>query len=220
MIEDPDLTGDLLLVGIALARDVDRMDPKPDQRSSLTAVCEPYLGSDASWQVAHLVWKDRRRYAPDYSRTVRCGSPMIRRDGECGQRAKTMRQLVDFDTGEYHPVGACVRHLPWLRELWTDHVEERANREVPTPPANAGGILERHLPELDWTGLWKRLSKRYSPGGAEYVRPPESEPIRRPVLTMHVSPDDVDDETPAETPRRPVLRLVRDEDSTIAVLDR
>lgn len=56
----------------------------------------------------------------------------------------------------------------------------RANRHavavepVLRPPANAGGVLARHIPEIDWEACWIKLDP-------EWTKPPEVEPEEIPV---------------------------------------
>jgi hypothetical protein len=54
--------------------------------------------------------------------------------------------------------------------------ELKAN-PAPVPPANTGGVLERHLPEIDWWKVWTHVDKSWSP-------PPEGERFHKPKLTL------------------------------------
>lgn len=197
MIEDPDLTGDLLLVGIALARWVDRLvtvEKNPEGRYSWNDVLAGYLGGPghrrragqtrSPWEVAWYALRDDvRRYSPDlgsgWSRP--CDGPMVRRDGPCGKHGTHQRQYVDPDTGERFWRYACARHRQWLEDDWRRHRSYHPPDRAPTPPANAGGVLARHLPEVDWPGVYRHIDPTWTP-------PPERDPLpARPTLRLVVT---------------------------------
>lgn len=168
MFADPDCTGDLLLLGIAL---LDKVVLRCE-----TSDASAYYGAKAGlkkWQVTAALRGDIRRYdalkdADSRDPARRCGAPMMRRQGPCGQSASRRALLTDPDTGRQQWVAACSRHVEWFDG------RVRANRahcEVETvaiPAANAGGVLARHIPEIDWHVTWSKLDPRWTP-------PPEGE---------------------------------------------
>lgn len=209
MIEDPELTGDLLLVGIAMARHVHLVGGS----GKLAEVCATlYDKPELSYRVDKALRDDIRRYNPalDLGRkraaSATCCAPMVRRAGECGRPASSMGSYRDLDTGRAVALDACSRteHRQWWNQAhrarhWAAAEAEKAGT-LPTPPANAGGVLARHLPRIDWPALWRWYDKKWT-------APPEETPAgdARPELILMVT------ETPETTPHvdvRPALAAV------------
>jgi hypothetical protein len=204
LLDDPALGGDLLLAGLGFARFLDHAHP--DDPKVGTAViarrCWPDRGSRAAaYKMQRVLAGDARAYLPPHqwdARDAGCGSPMIRRDGTCGQRPKWSKLLTDWDTGERWWLLACARHVPWYDDT------ARANREAkpqrpPMPAANHGGLLAAHFPELDWPAIW-----RWATDG-RWVEHPEVEPWRPPTLSIVLGDGEHDGDVP---PARPLLGLV------------
>lgn len=217
MLADPDLYGDLLLIGVVLAGRSHLGHPPtssglvfgPGTGSTITGpdgvTTVVYDSRRERWQRA--MRRDIRRYSyeadPAYQRNVLCGAPMIRRAGSCGKSATRWSLATDLDTGRRLQVGACSRHAAWYDDETTRRSGEATARKashqgVPVPPANTGGVLRRHLPGFDWPDLWRRLDERW-------VEPPEAEPFIPPVLTLHIN-DDLDPDPGATS--RPRLTLI------------
>lgn len=99
---------------------------------------------------------------------------MIRRQGPCGQSASLRAMLTDATTGRKQWLAACSRHRDWFEgRVRSNRAEvEVANPE--RPPANAGGVLARHIPEIDWEATWIKLDPTWTP-------PPEVEPEEVPL---------------------------------------
>lgn len=227
MFADPDCVGELLLVGVAIARGVDLDDPAPlgggfnlrhvgralygPVDMVATTLALPYgpgwqrRQADRGWRrVLDVVRADIRRYEPAgfAFHMVTCGRPMIRRGGVCGRSASSnhSRMLTDPVTGERAWVGACSQ--PSCRG-WFEHVIARNGVELaehppPRPPANTGGVLERHMPEVDWWPLWRFLDPAWSP-------PPEDEAWHRPSLSLVVGGDEPGRSVSAGRPTLTVL---------------
>jgi hypothetical protein len=199
MIEDPDLTGDLLLVGIYMARVY--LLREPDLESlPMDRIARAVMPRGSMWyrsrQVLRLFKEDIRRYEPERNLMAAdlCRAPMIRRAGECGQRANGGDWVTDPATGERTYLGACSRpeHHEWVRGVVANNREELERHPAPAAAANTGGVLTRHLPELNWEKFWRKVDPRWTP-------PPENEP--RPAsprfeLLVNVAPDG-DDPEPA-----------------------
>ena len=224
MIADPECAGELLLVGLAMARCLDLDDPHWPRENSMPlkpiayAVYGRYRmppdllvpnsrergDSHPRKRLLDVFRHDRRRYQPDSWRYgVPCGRPMLRRDGLCGRGAAhdLMRMLTDPATGLRHAVGACSQKpcRAWFAGLLARNAADLKASPPPVPPANTGGVLERHLPEIDWWQVWRYVDPDWSPppeGRAferptlrllvtEDVREPAEEPAARPLLTVH-----------------------------------
>lgn len=225
MLADPECVGELLLVGLAMARSVDLGDPgfSDDGNMPMRVIAErvygnrrlpsvmllpgwPRCGADRASRVAALFREDRRRYDPDADQEERswhfvtCGRPMIRRDGLCDRNASDRRRLTDPATGLRWWVGVCSQKAckQWFADLVERNRLELKANPPPVPSANAGGVLERHLPEIDWWKVWQHVDPKWTP-------PPEGRPFERPRLTLVVG-----DEGPEATTTlgvRPVLTV-------------
>jgi hypothetical protein len=228
MLADPDCVGELLLVGFGMARSVDLGDPpfgdngymplKPiahaiygDRRLPGNLLGTVHLSDRGdhrpSRRIRDVFFADRRRYSPDVDGDrhwgeVTCGRPMVRRDGLCGRSASTnARRLTDPLTGQRRWVGACSQPAckQWFTDLLDRNRAELAAHPAPVPAANTGGVLERHLPEIDWWKVWRAVDPQWVP-------PPEGRRFERPTLTLVV--DDEPGELVPVVSARPSLRVL------------
>ena len=226
MLADPECVGELLLVGIAMARSVDLHDPDWDETGHMPmkVIAERVYGNrylpttllgipDRTLsgavrprkRVRSLFFADRRRYSPELDgdrnyHDATCGRPMVRRDGLCGRNASSPKRLVDPATGVERWVGSCSQPAckAWFADLLERNCAELAAHPAPVPPANTGGVLERHLPEIDWWKVWAAVDPNWSP-------PPEGRAFERPTLRLLVS--DCADDVPLASNVRPALVL-------------
>lgn len=225
MLADHECVGELLLVGIAMARAVDLGDPPwHDGTMDIRAIAEQVYGrrqqpgpivgalrySDRGdhrprRRIRDIFHLDRRRYCPDVDgdrgwHSVTCGRPMIRRPGLCDRNASNPVRLVDPVNGTRRWVGACSHRAcqDWLSGVVARNRDELAGHPAPQPPANTGGVLERHLPEIDWWQIWRHLDPKWSP-------PPEGRTWSRPTLTVLVEDEP---ETPVVPVARPSLAVL------------
>ena len=183
MLADPDCTGDLLLIGMAVARHVELEPVEPsDPTAGLTwgDICGPWLRESAvgiQYLIDRALQKDIRRYDPliDAGQDVRCTAPMIRRAGACGQRANMQVLVRDAESGRGRWIAACPRHRDWHRQAWA---QARMVKPVTQPAANAGGVLPRHIPRVNWAKEWKRIDPGWT------APPEESTQPRRPALRL------------------------------------
>lgn len=206
MTADPDLHGDLLLLGILMA---ERLVFGPEGSLDMGEIAAKVQGPRPNRHMfMRLLRSDIRRYDPQAdpdnarrSHSVPCQAPMIRREGVCGKRASTAGLLTELETGRRLWGGGCRRHREWWYQYQRDNqiaVKELGSR-LPTPAANAGGILARHLPRIDWPDYWRKLDP-------SWVEPPEVDPHIPPTFRLLLGECEQGDE-PAPEP--PALRLIR-----------
>lgn len=187
MLADPECHGDLLLLGIGL---LDYAVLRTETAKTFDHYAARVFNKPSSSPLAvrGILRDDIRRYdwRQDQGAQVvtRCGAPMIRRTGPCGQSASSRFMATDALTGRKQWVGACARHRDWFaQQLHIDRANRAADHdEAVSPPANAGGVLARHIPEIDWEGVWRNIDPKWTP-------PPEDAPapVRvRPTLTLVV----------------------------------
>lgn len=181
MLDDPECTGDLLLLGIALARliDLDRWGDTKEDRAFRTIAARIWGPERLDWKVQHIIRKDVRRYEVVWHTEGRCEAPMLRREGPCDRPGSHLRLFVDPDTGEKTKRHACNRseHRGWLDQKWRENASEVKADGIPVPPANAGGVLARHIPEVDWEDLYKQVQPGWTP-------PPETKAWKKPTLRL------------------------------------
>lgn len=178
MLADPDCVGDLLLVGLVLARWLDFTYRSRTDGDGLSdaEIDQAVFGGDGQ-RVAQTVLKDVRRYDPvsDVDQLVTCGSPFSAGPGGC-RRPAVKKALLPDGGGEQRWVGSCIEHTV----AFNASVVEHGSAAVPvTGVANAGGVLARHLPEFDWHEVYRSFDERWKP-------PREAAPdgSRRPVLRI------------------------------------
>ncbi|MEU0078596.1 hypothetical protein ABZY58_11920 [Micromonospora tulbaghiae] len=221
LIADPEVTGDLLLVGMWLARATILRDPPPGEgRWSFTSIAGALFGHGRPLtitgmgattrvpnylvaRVKQAVRADRPHYDPDRDNAadpwmhLPCRAPMIRREGECGQHGTMYDYLTDLTTGRQVRIAACRRHKPWYdHQVVTNREAVRdAGDRLPRPAANAGGALARHIGGVNWPRIWQMVDPHWTP-------PPEGASTRKPTLRVLRN----DDFEPSED--RPAPRLV------------
>lgn len=180
MLDDPECTGDLLSLGIALLDFAVTRTTREEKKFEFYT--EKVWGNRRSRLGAQEVLRrDIRRYdalkdaeATGTART--CQAPMIRRQGPCGQSATLRVMLTDSVTGRKSWIAACRRHEDWFRDRTITNRAAVADAEgAQRPAANAGGVLARHIPEIDWQAVWVGLDPNWTP-------PPEAEPEDVPVV--------------------------------------
>lgn len=192
MLNDPDLTGDLLLLALAMDEIIavrKEQGRKRFQGGWVAAVeemvCRRYAGRIQGWWVKERIGSDTPRYEPEDKPGRGCVAPMVRRDGECGKPGTT--SLVDRDpiTGEGRRVYLCGRHKDLVGKFRAREQEWVRNGK-PSPPPNAGGVLKRYY-TWDWDAAyrWAKPWREPLEGGREATPP-------RPELRL-IQGGDVDD---------------------------
>jgi hypothetical protein len=160
MYADPDLRGDLLAVGLAIAR-----LKREGQRRALTDIAEMIgwrNGGRPNWlRVKYVLANDRPRYLPSADRPSACAAPMIRREGPCGRPTSSGVMLRDATTGEMERLPACSRHRDWAETLRRQTWALWRDAGSPEPPANTGGVLARHI-DLDWPTIYRWGDKEWA----------------------------------------------------------
>lgn len=182
MLDDPECTGDLFGLGVALL-DFAVMGDRDERTWKHYAVRAwgDKAGYTSRYGIREVLRKDIRRYdaikdAEERDPARRCGAPMIRRQGPCGQSASRRAMLTDALTGRRQWIAGCKRHEDWFNtQVRANRAEVSEIAEAVRPPANAGGVLARHIPEIDWQALWLTLDP-------EWTAPPEAEPEVVPVF--------------------------------------
>lgn len=223
MLADPECVGEVLLVGIGMARCVDLDEPPwgEDGSMPMKVIAEQVYGrrwlptrllgagnlsttadTNPFRRIRDVFRADRRRYEPadtDRWAFVACGRPMVRRDGLCGRSASRKVRVTDPVSGLRQWLGACSNGACrlWLEGLLVRNSAELAATPPPAPAANTGGVLERHLPEVDWWAVWRAVDSTWSP-------PPEGRAFERPTLRLLVAEDGDGEPEPVVT-GRPVL---------------
>lgn len=177
MLDDPECTGDLFAVGVSLL-DFALLRETRDEKS-WRFYADRVL--DRPGHVKHVLRGDIRRYdavkdADAVGPARECGAPMIRRQGPCEQSATRRSLITDTITGRQQWLAGCLRHEDWF------NAQVRANQaslndvaEAVRPPANTGGVLARHIPEIDWESSWRKLDPKWT-------TPPEVDPEPVPVF--------------------------------------
>lgn len=179
MLADPECTDDLFSLGVALL-DFAVLRIDRDERTWRHYAGQVWGDRGIDWKIRGTLRSDIRRYdavkdAEANSPARRCGAPMIRRQGACGQSASRRTMLTDPDTGRKQWIAACRRHEDWFtNEVRANRLAFDAVEEVTRPPANAGGVLARHIPEINWESTWRKLDPDWTP-------PPEAEPEEVPL---------------------------------------
>jgi hypothetical protein len=197
LVNDPNLSGDLLLIGVVLATNNDFAGGSSLKVSALAKAAWPKLPpSDAMYKAKDALKSDIRRYrTPDTAGRPTCGSPTPRKEA-CGRNHSMFGYATDWDTGEQTLIAACSRHSDWFRVLLDTNRAARPET-VPLAAANSGGDLARHFTEVDWPKLWALLDPRW-------VRHPEARPWPKPKLSLVLGNGDDGDDKPA-LDRRPAL---------------
>lgn len=173
LLDDPDCTGDLLAIGVALADLIDLGRSKRTWRAVGTRV----YGPKGRWdQLERELRRDVRRYDvthdPDAQQwRSKCAAPMIRREGPCGQQAGHRTIVTDPDTGRQQYLAACSRHREWFTREVVARRERAADVEKVDPPANTGGVLERHFPDVRWEGVYEWLRPGWTEPGERVEAP-------------------------------------------------
>ncbi|WP_377324722.1 hypothetical protein ACFJIY_07575 [Pimelobacter simplex] len=182
MLDDPECTGDLLSLGISLL-DFAVLRVSRDEKKFEFYARRSW--GDRNYRTRSVLKSDIRRYdalkdADTCSPARECGAPMVRRKGPCGQSAGRRALLTDADTGRKQWIAACSRHRDWFEARVRSNRAEIEVSNPERPAANAGGVLARHIPEIDWVAVWKDLDPAWTPPPE---RKPEEVPLK-PRLTL------------------------------------
>ncbi|MFG1794225.1 hypothetical protein [Nocardia sp. NPDC049149] len=176
MLNDPDLTGDLLLFALGLDEVIatrQAQGRKTSGKSWMTAITRLVSGDEGyrRYWAKHVVERDVPRYEPSKSRGRGCIAPMIRREGLCGQPGSTHVLDLDPMTGEGAEGYLCARHRGLEAKYLALKRQWHANGE-PSPSANTGGVLRRYF-NADWDGIYRWASPWREPleGGREATPP-------------------------------------------------
>lgn len=172
MLADPECTGDLFSLGVAL---LDFAILRNRDHKNWAHYAEQVWDFRGRRYIHGVLRKDIRRYdaiqdADERDPARRCGAPMVRRQGPCGNSASRRALLTDSLTGRKQWIAGCKRHEDWFNDRVRSNradIEEIA--DAVRPAANAGGVLARHIPEIDWEAVWVKLDPSWE-------RPPEADP--------------------------------------------
>lgn len=157
----------ILLLAWLLRKDPNRYDADGQLRGvwgrAKDILGEYQYGQRIGSRLADLIDADRPRYETDQRAAIwqqrLCSAPMIRREGECGQRAVDKSLSIDPATGWRTPLWYCARHREWGRKA---DVALRA-MEWPEPIPNAGGLMPSYLRadngDDGWIAIYRRASE-------------------------------------------------------------
>ncbi len=185
----------------------------------------PRVHDQGTRRVRDVLASDIRRYAPNLARAHTCQRPVTRRprhdtfatsifaeqsstpapavEQRCGRSAHTAGEylFVDAVDGSRTALGACsqARCLAWWQAMRDANQAELAAHPPPEPAANRGGVLERHLDEIDWPKLYQHLDPRWEP--------PHEAPGWRPPKLQILLTDEPDLDAGRAT--RPALTVVK-----------
>lgn len=214
MVADPELGGELLLIGTVLSSIIDdQLADRPSikrihllaygprgpelQNPGMPVVREPMprRAGAVEWRecrTARLLAADARQYRMPEPDDYSCMAPTPRKP-RCGKNNQISGRITDWTTGEQSVLAACRKHLDWFREHEATAQATKPEIGEVLPYANHGGVLARHFPEIDWPRLWSILNPQWR----EY---PEREPAEpsTPKLNLLIS----DDAAPARPSRR------------------
>ncbi|WP_280448415.1 hypothetical protein [Nocardia brasiliensis] len=181
MLHDPDLSGDLLLLALALD---EVCDIRKDQgrrwfranwvEAIEDMVCRDYPGRPTGWWVKHQIAEDMPRYEVAGGTGRKCNAPVLRRSGvtnACGATGSVGLTDRDPFTGEGVRVWACKAHKAFAAEVQARDRQWFENGR-PSPPPNAGGVLERYF-SGNWDALYRWAAPWKEPlrGGREATPP-------------------------------------------------
>jgi len=160
MIRDPELTGDLLLLALALdellvSREEQNRDPFGKRWTlDVEELARGQRRTHRGWWVKVTIAADLPRYEPAQPAVPECVAPMVRREGPCGKRTTAWGFVdVDPETGEGRQVWLCGRHRE-LGKQFDARRREWITNGRPSPPPNAGGVLRRYF-DGDWAMLYR-----------------------------------------------------------------
>lgn len=178
MLDDPECTGELLSLGIAL---LDFVVLRMRDEKNFGYYAQRAWGDKSRWRIQSVIKADIRRYdalkdadARDPAR--RCGAPMQRRSGPCGQSATRRSLLTDADTGRKQWIAACRRHVDWFDTRIRSNRQHCEVETITIPAANTGGVLARHLPEIGWDEIYRKYEPSWTPPPEGADEPTGSKP--------------------------------------------
>lgn len=172
LLDDRDLTGDLLLFALATVDCGLRFD------KAWTSQVAQATGWDQR-RIRSIVARDVPRYEPDDLKGLRrCQAPMIRRDGPCGASGSTgFHWRYNAETGEWRTYWACTRHEEGARKMIRAATMAWEANGKPQPANNSGGVLSKYFHTeglYDWaTPSYRKDTDRTPP-----PQRPELEVIR------------------------------------------
>jgi hypothetical protein len=177
MLNDPDLTGDLLLFALALDEVITtrREQGRKTLRNWVVEAAALVYDIDSNpyyrrYWGKRVIGDDLPRYEPADKKGRGCVAPMVRREGLCGKASSTVRIDHDPMTGEARWVRFCARHKHLVRDVEARLREWSANGK-PCPPANAGGVLRRYF-SADWDSVYEWAAGRAPMEGGREATPP------------------------------------------------
>ena len=170
MAADPDMRGDVLAVGLAMAwlyREEGPVDITMSRIAAAAKLDGPGRRGPAKitpgrnlYLLQEAVACDAPRYEMDIPRVSQCEAPMVRKKGLCGRHPTVVAfSSRDWADGTRIHHAFCRRHYDAGMELGRSLRERderlRAGRgDPPRPAANTGGVLARHFPGVDWEPVY------------------------------------------------------------------
>jgi hypothetical protein len=153
LLEDPNLTGNLLLVALVL----DQLIAEGKRPIRMGKVAElTGLGGG----MRRILLDDVPRYQPP----PRPGKCQVRgpRNGQCPRYASTVVALPDPEDGTTTWAAGCAltTHSTWATAEQRRHREALGDSVPPLPVYNTRSVLAASFPEIDFPEWWTRLTER------------------------------------------------------------
>ena len=150
LFDDPECTGDLLLLCLAIAR-----ISYADERGKVSIREIEKLTGLITAQVKGIIRTDTPAYRPPpRNRAYRCTVILPRAKRECGRSSSYYGKLRDAGDGTWVDAVGCSRHRDEVeaacRASWVAWTENGQ----PEPEPNSGGILMRHFTAANWDHLY------------------------------------------------------------------
>ena len=162
MLNDPDMTGDLLLLGLAVVQfqwwQVAATKKERLASPGWVRQIEGWAGKREGW-VKGVVADDVPRYEAPEIGLWKCVAPMLRRDTPCGSATGVSLRWAIRADGRMVPALACTRHREWQTTTVQAGLDAWTAAGEPKPEHNSGGALVRHFGS-QWTQMYWRANQR------------------------------------------------------------
>lgn len=146
--QDPNLSGDLLLVALAIDHLIDTHG-----RRITSAEIKRVTGIGPA-QYWCLIQQDIPHYEPPPG--PRWCMYVGSRGGVCRRRPGVIRRVPDIETGEVAYRASCLPHKAWVEHVVGEIEAGWGGRVPPKPAYNTRSKLAPHFDEIDWPLWWRK----------------------------------------------------------------